>query len=104
MILPKTLKIGGHEYKILFPYHFKERADYAGQCDHQLKEIRIDDQDGCGNIKPDSSILVVFLHEILHAIDFSTGHCIFLGNDGEKHLEGISEGLYQVLKDNKLKI
>jgi len=102
MKLPERLKIGGHEYDIIFPYAFKERTDILGQCDFDLKELRISEIDGGGNIRVDSAILVTFIHEILHAIDFQTGEKIFNTNEGEKWIEGISEGLYQVLNDNKL--
>ena len=102
MKLPDKLKIGGHEYRVLFPYTYRERSDILGQCDFDLKELRISEIDGSGNIRADSSIMVTFLHEILHAIDFHTGQKIFNTNEGENWCDGISEGLYQVLKDNKL--
>lgn len=96
--IPKTLKIGGHEYKVICPYTFKERSDSHAQLDFPLKEIRISGTDSTGNIKPDSSMVVSFIHEILHAVDFNTGHMVFDGN--EKAVDGFSECIYQILVDN----
>ena len=99
MKIPKTLKIGGHIYKIIFPYEFKERYDRDADCDRDLNLIRISKTVGSDK-RSESSIIVTFIHEVLHAIDFVSGHKIFI--DNEKALEGISEGIYQVLVDNKL--
>ena len=98
MKLPKRVKIGGHKYKVLFPYIFKERFDHWAQCDFAMKELRIGLADGGGQDKVDSAVIVTFIHEILHAIDFTTGHAIFA--DNEPAIEGFSEGIYQVLVDN----
>lgn len=100
--LPETLKIAGHEYRVVFPYHFMERGDLDGQHDGGMKEIRVDDRDGfCHEPRPESAVLVTFLHEILHACDDISGHKIF--RDNERAIEGISEVLFQVLRDNRLK-
>ena len=98
--LPKKIKVYGHDVKVLFPYNFRERYDLFGQCDWDLKEIRISELDSSGNKRPESSILVTFLHEILHVVDFASGQRIF--NENEKAIEGISEGLFQVLSENKI--
>lgn len=100
--LPKVIKIAGHECKVEFPYAFKERYDLVGQYDKAMGVIRISGEDGCGNPRCESEIWVTFLHEILHAIDSATGHKAFDGSQGECVVEGISEGLYQVLNDNNL--
>jgi hypothetical protein len=97
MKIPKTLKIGGHQVKILYPYVFTERYDLAGQYDAATKEIKLADKDG-NNKRANSDIMVTFLHEILHAVDINSGHKIF--NNNEAAIEGIGEGLFQVLIDN----
>ena len=102
MKIPETLIIGGHEIKVLVPYKFRDRSDSTGQYDHGLKEIRLTDVDSCGNQSAESGILVAFLHEILHAIDYIAGHRIFVDQVGERAMEGIAEGLFQVLRDNEL--
>ena len=99
MKIPKSIKVGGHTIKVVYPYYFKERTDITGQYDHDVKEIRISGVDGAGNERVDSSIYQVFLHELFHAIDFVSGHMLFTEN--EKALDGITEGFYQVLVDNK---
>jgi len=102
MNLPSTIKIGGHNYTVLFPYHFKERVDLSAQHDGDMLELRITELDSCGNLKPDSIIAATVLHELIHGID----RCSGLGelNNGSKESERIVEclanGLYQVLKDN----
>ncbi len=100
MKIPKILKIGGHQYKIIFPHIFTERFDRVGDIDYSKKIIRI--ARDCGNEKRvDSAITVTFIHEVLHAIDDLTGHEMFSGNNGEKLVEALSEGIYQVLIDNQ---
>lgn len=100
MNIPKTLKIGGHQYDIIFPYTFTERFDRAGDHDGDTKCIRISALDGGNMRRADSAIAVTLIHEVLHAIDEISGHNMFQGADGEKHVEAISEGIFQVIVDN----
>lgn len=103
MKIPKIIKIGGHQYKIIFPYVFTERFDRVADHDFSIKEIRIVAEE-CNVKRADSGIIVTLIHEILHAIDGNSGHDMFHGNDGEKRIQALSEGIYQVLVDNpKLK-
>lgn len=102
IIFPKTLKIGAHDVKILYPHKFIERTDINGQYDKDVNEIRITNIDAGGNQRAASEIWVTFFHEVLHVIDFTTGHRMFQGEHGESRIEGLSEGLYQVLNDNNL--
>ena len=102
MKIPERLKIGGHWYEVKYPYHFLERDGMVGQQDWHLKEIRIGDTDGCGNQAAESRIAVTLIHEILHACDYITGHRMFEEKEGENKLEGLSEVLFQVLRDNDL--
>ena len=96
--IPKTLKVGGHQYKIVYPYFFTERYDLRGQHDAAVKEIRISMVDGGGIERVTSDIIVTLIHEVLHGIDQMCGHEVF--KDNEPALEGISEGIFQVLVDN----
>ena len=103
MEIPKKLKIGGHEYKVIFPYHFSERGDRAASHDPPMNQIRIDDRDSWSHeIKPDSSIAVSFLHELFHACDRITGNDMFADEKGEKMNDALAEALYQILHDNKI--
>ena len=100
MFIPKKLKIGGHIYDVIYPYHYTERGDQFGDHDPTQKWIRIDDRDSYSHeIRTESSVAVTFLHEILHACDSITGNKVFTD---EKVCEGISEALFQILRDNKL--
>ena len=98
MKIPKKLKIGGHWIEIVYPYHFKERTDICGHYDCPVNKIRITDVDLSGNKRAESQIIVSLIHEVLHTVDVISGHEIFTGN--EKAIEGISEGILQVLVDN----
>jgi len=100
MEIPKNLKIGGHNYKIIFPYTFTERYDRCGDCEYSDTTIRIAES-SYEIPRAKSAIIVTLIHEVLHAIDNLTGHGIFEGNGGEAKVEALSEGIYQVLIDNK---
>jgi len=82
------------------PYIFQERFDRHAQCDAVKKIIYLATVDGNGEKKAKSHILVSFIHEVLHAIDIQSGHSTFAGDEGENKIEGLSEGIYQVLVDN----
>lgn len=98
--IPKTIKIGGQRFKVLYPYEFKERTDIRGQCDYDTLEIRLSGVDQGGNERPISTVWPVFFEEILHALDIQNGHRIFDEKEGHKGLNGLSEGIYQVISDN----
>jgi len=99
--IPKTLKIGGHIWEIKYPYIFQERFDRFAQCDDGKKIIYLSDLEANGGKRPDSAVTVSFIHEILHAAAFLTGHeDMFEGNQGESRIEGLSEAIYQIIADN----
>jgi len=95
--LPQTVKIAGHDFKIRYPYIFREAVDLWGQCDHGIKEIRIASIDGSGQERAASGVYVTLIHELLHAIDQSTGQRVFTD---ESKVVAFSEMIYQVLTDN----
>lgn len=44
MNIPKTLKIGAHQYQVIFPYQFKERTIDNVYCGFRIgKECHSDD-------------------------------------------------------------
>ena len=100
MKIPSTLKIGGHDVKVLYPHRFRQNSDLCGQADYGLTEIRVSDTDPCGEKRSESSEATTLLHEIVHWV----AHVYY----GEKALDeqlvcALSHGLLQVLRDNKLR-
>lgn len=100
--LPKQIKIGGHWFKVLYPHNFTERNDITGLCDYPMKALMVACNDDSGNVLPDSSIMVTYIHEILHGIDYVSGANVFTGN--EPAISSFSEITYQVLVDNFKKL
>lgn len=98
--IPKKLKIGGQMYEIVYPYCFTERGDLRGQCDLDLQIIRLSEVDEAGNKRPECTIWPTLFEEVLHALDIQSGHRIFDSEAGHKALNGLREGIYQVLVDN----
>jgi len=96
--LPKFVKVCGHRYRVIYPYRFTERNDIVGQHDYSGKEIRIASDTFSGEPMADSSIVVAFIHELLHAVDYMSGSRIF--DENENAIEVFSELLYGVLIDN----
>lgn len=92
---PKKLKIGGHEYEVLYPYKFTERTDLFGQADHALKQIKVTDTDGGGAERPVSGVCETFLHEILHCADDQSKAGL-----EERQIGCMAEALYQIFVDN----
>lgn len=97
MKIPKTLKIGGHTFKVIYPYRFKERFDRLGWADLDLNKLYIAGEDVNGKL-PISKVEMLFFHEMLHAIDE-----VYNANKlDEETTKRLGEGIYQVLKDNNL--
>ena len=99
--IPKILKVGAHQYEVLFPYQFTERTDICGLSDDRLRRIFVSDIDGNGERRPDSDILAVFFHEVIHAID--SVYCGFqIGKECDRDdlTESIAQGMAQVYIDN----
>ena len=102
MKIPTRLKIGGHQYKVIYPYHFKElTSGLVGQHDHTVNEIRLIDVDSGGLKRVDSQIYVTLIHEIMHSLDRLTGQHRFSDDaKAEDYLHSLSEMIYQFLVDN----
>lgn len=100
MKLPKTVRVGAHEYDVVYPHTFKEVDGYMGLHDGLIRQILIADKDFCGNKRKLTDIQKTFLHEVLHAVDtvYLKGR---IGEEGdeEKIIDSLAEGLLQVLLD-----
>ena len=99
--IPKKLKIGGHHYKVIYPYQFRELSTPLGQSDHTINEIRLKDVDSGGLKRVDSQVYVTLIHEIMHGLDRLTGQFWFEDDKGENYLHSLSEMIYQFLTDNE---
>lgn len=82
-----TLKIGGHDYTLVYTDDPLGSKD-LGMTDRTKNQIAIYSK------LPQSQRDVTLLHEILHTINGELDHVL---------LDSLSEQIYQVLKDNKMR-
>lgn len=85
MIYPKKLKIGGHTIKLLITPDVPNGN--CGQFEIKKNEMMINSD------QEPTQMEASLIHEILHALNITLN---------EEHVEFISQGLYQVIVDNKL--
>lgn len=91
MNIPKKIKVGGHLITVK-KVSGEDLADF-GEYDNYYKLIRLRNDKGI----PESAASEVFMHEIFE--------CIIRQNNlsmDHTHLTVLSEGLFQVIRDNKL--
>ena len=95
LVLPKKVKIGCFDYKVVFPFKFDGcNSDCLGLCKNVETTIYISNN----NIAK-QKVVVVFLHEIIHAIDSVYFHSIF----SEKIIERLAETIYLLVLDNNIR-
>ena len=103
--LPKTVKIGGIDYKIKLydTYSFlggstlTEVLDGEFNLDKQIISLATKQKDNNELISTER-LITVLLHEILHGIFY---HYLEDYTENEEHLvTQLAKGLYQVLKEN----
>lgn len=89
MKIPKSLKIGGHVFKI----EMKKELNNMGSCDTSKNLIVIDAD------MPQDQKEATLIHEMLHAMNTT-----FDGGHPYTHalLDSLAEQIYQVLSDNNL--
>ena len=101
MKIPKTLKVGAHDFKIIYPHVFKERVDVWAHTDFvadtvYIGSINSEEKKGC-----QKHIEGTFWHEVFHMIDrIYCCDCIGEKTNKEDMIEGLAQGLLQVLGDN----
>lgn len=95
----KTLKVGGLNYKIHYPYVFETNAALLGL--HEGDQCRIKISKLFMNLERKwPKIVETLLHEVVHAID-----TVYCGNVMlEDEVSVISSWLYMILRDNELNI
>ncbi len=91
MKLPEKVKIGGHTFNVTLVEVVNKHSPRRAEIDHLEGEIRIKTE--MCHSKQEQSLL----HEILHELDQQCA----TGLD-EETLIRLAEGLYDVLKTNKL--
>ena len=95
----KTLKVGGLNYKIEYPYLFETNAILLGL--HEGDQARIKISKKFLNLERHwTKIVETLLHEIIHAVDH-----VYAGNiliEDEVYI--ISNYIYQIINDNDLNI
>jgi hypothetical protein len=93
MTIPSKLKIIGHKYTIKKAKHLSESNGTVGTCCPNLLRIKI------GINYPLPRQKEALLHEIIEALNYhlelKLEHPV---------LSALSEGLYQVLRDNKIRL
>ena len=93
--IPKTIKVAGHTVKILNNYKFHERRDVDGHSNLSDNYMILGD-----DVKSESERAMIFLHEICHFVLYRyLGDSSFLS---ERDIQSLTEGIFQVLRDNKL--
>jgi hypothetical protein len=101
--LGDSVLVGFKTFKVLFPYTFKEVYDYLGQCDNTLLEIRLKNVEDEPVV--DDRLISIFMHELVHAIEYASGHRVFKPKRGEEAnedaVDGWAEYLCMVLRDNQ---
>jgi len=89
--IPKEIKIGARIYKVGFKDNLLRDDANRGQVYWHKQEMELSP-----NLHP-QQLSVTFLHECIHIIDEHIGARIGLT---EENTTALSEGLYQLLKDN----
>ena len=99
MKIPKSLKVGGIIYKIEKKRVLdKGENKFSGVAKHRQAIIKIALYDNEGELYDKRKLEECFIHEILHCVDDIYNNQKL----DEDMVERLSQGLYQVLKDNKL--
>lgn len=98
MKIPKTLKVGGITYKVIKRSRFsKGDSKFSGLAKHSQAtvELALDFEDVPFDIQ---KVEECFIHELLHCVDNIYNNQKL----DEDTVDRLSQGLYQVLKDNNL--
>lgn len=96
MKIPDKLKVAGHYYKIIFDDNGLSKKQLVGHSSNDFKEIKLCRYYKSKRARAKSEVEETLMHEIIHVIDRH------YNNDSlsEKAVDRLSNGLYQVLKDN----
>lgn len=95
MNIPDKVKIGAHEYEIVFKDDFNDDL-FMGMCKPSKLKIFID-----GRL-PRSQQEETFIHEVIHAIFAILGKGSKVEADEEAEVQPLGHAFYQFLKENNL--
>lgn len=97
--LKQRVVIAGHPIKVkVREYAVPEKKDYAGTTAYYGDYIHLSRKDPRGRLYSPAFMDECFLHELMHQVE-ARYECFI----PEKKLKMMSIGLYQVLRDNRLK-
>lgn len=96
-MLPTKIKISGIDYEIAIAEHRndKEGDILLGEIDYAGATIFINED------QSDQMKTATLIHEIVHGILYHMGSKL---NEDEYFVEGLASGLYQVIRDNDIKL
>lgn len=99
----KTVEIGGHNYRLVFPHVFDEGDEVNGRHYIGNGTIWIAGKDKDMGPLSNQYIMGVLLHEIIHGIDHVfCGESISYMDKEEQIVEGLAQGLLCVLIRNPM--
>ena len=96
MKIPKKIKVAGHYYKVIWDDKGLVKRHLIGDANNDFKEIRLCKYYNSKRARVKSEIEETLMHEIVHVVDKNYNN----NSLSEKAVNRLSQGLYQVLKDN----
>ena len=97
MRIPDRVKIGGVDVGVIKEPSIDEDERYLGLADCVGNKIYLATHNKGRRVCPHQAA-IVFLHEIIHHVSDQGGVGL-----KERQVQAVAAGLYQVLKDNKLR-
>lgn len=100
--IPKTVKVGGFIYKVLFPYDFNEDNCYVGlhQTDDLIIKLSLNSPSHQSTLLPPQRVHEAFVHEVFHAIDY-----YFSDNSMEEsEIDLLALTWHAIMRDNVLSV
>lgn len=89
--IPKTIKLGPHTYKIWRSSSMRADDELLGKAHYKRQTIDID------GTMPESELMVIFLHELIHVI----ARVYHAGDQySEDTIDSMANGFATFLKDN----
>ena len=100
--IPKTVKVGGFVYKVIFPYSFDEESAYVGlhQCDDLIIKLGMKSPSHQSCMMPPQKVHEAFLHEVFHAIDYFYSNNIM----EEAEIDLLAIAWHTIMVDNDISI